>query len=77
MLNYKQYKLILRENDDMPLQIMMFGEQWPTVAEITASPLDKWIIIDSNDCGYGGKTKELIVNYVHPLFLKAKSAASR
>ncbi len=30
-----------------------------------------------NDCGYSGKAKELIVTHVHPLFLKAHSAASK
>ena len=37
----------------------------------------EYITLVANDCGYGGTEEELIVNYVHPLFLKAKSAASR
>lgn len=52
-------------------------EQCPTVTELMASPLAKYITLAANDCGYGGTTEELIVNYVHPLFLKAKSATSR
>lgn len=41
------------------------------------SPLAKYITLAANDCGYSGTAKELIVSYVHPLFLKAHSAASR
>ena len=55
---------------------MMVGEQCPPFAEIMASPLAKYITIASNTCGYGGTTEELILNYVHPLFLKYKYAAS-
>ena len=39
-----------------------------------ASPLSKDINLAANNCGYGGTIEDLIVNYVHPLFLKAKSA---
>jgi hypothetical protein len=42
-----------------------------------ASPLAKHITLAANDCGYSGTVKELIVSYVHPLFLKAHSAASK
>ena len=40
------------------------------------SPLDKYISFATNDCRYGGTAEELIINYVHPLFLREKSAAS-
>ena len=46
----------------------------PTVADLLASPLAKYITLAANDCGYS-KAEELIVTYVHPLFLKAHSAA--
>ena len=49
----------------------------PTVADLMDSPLEKYITLAANDCGYSGTTKELIVTYVHPLFLKAHSAASK
>ena len=49
----------------------------PTVAGLLASPLAKYITLAANDCGYSGKAEELIVTYVHPLFLKAHSAASK
>jgi hypothetical protein len=49
----------------------------PTVADPLESPLAKYVILAANDCGYGGTAEELIVTYVHPLFLKAHSAASK
>ena len=42
-----------------------------------AIPSAKYITLAANDCGYSCTSEELIVNYVHPLFLKAKSDASR
>ena len=43
---------------------MSVKEQCPTIAELMASPLAKYITLAANDCGYGGTTEELIVNYV-------------
>ena len=48
-----------------------------TIADLLASPLAQYITLAANDCGYGGTAQELIVSYVHPLFLKAHSAASK
>ena len=76
-LNYKQYKRNLREHGNMGLHRMSLVEQCPTVAELMASLLAKYITLAADDCGYGGTTEELIVDYIHPLFLKAKAAASR
>jgi len=39
--------------------------------------LSKYITLAANDCRYDGTAEELIVSYVHPLFLKAHSAASK
>ena len=75
--NCKQYKPSLCENGDMSLQSIMFGQQCPTLADLTSIKLAKYITIDANNCVYGGTAEELIVNYIHPLFLKAKSAVSR
>ena len=76
-LNYKQYNHSLREIGDMLLCNMMVGEELSIIDELMDSPLDKYISLATNDFGYGGMADELIVNYVHLLFLKAKSAASR
>ena len=48
-----------------------------TVEDIMSCPLSKFIHFAANDCGYGGSRLELVVNWVHPLFLKARSAASK
>jgi len=56
---------------------LTLGKTIPTLADLLASPLAKYITLAANDCGYSGKVEELIVTYVHPLFLKAHSAASK
>jgi hypothetical protein len=56
---------------------LTLDETIPTVADLLASPLAKYITLAANDCGYSGKAKELIVIYVHLLLLKAHSAASK
>jgi hypothetical protein len=79
-LKYKQYRRSLREDGDAALSMMALAEASdgiPTVAELMESPLARYITLAANDCGYIGTTEELIVSYVHPLFLKAHSAASR
>ena len=75
-LNYKHYKRSIHENGDNLLQSKSVGQKYPTVAQIMDIPQDKYITISANDRGYGGTAEELIVNYVHPLFLKAESDAS-
>ena len=45
--------------------------------EFMKSPLANVITFSANDCGYGVSTKDLIVTWVHPLFLKAKAAANK
>ena len=61
----------------MALMSLTLDKTIPTVADLLASPLAKYITLAANDCGYSGKAEELIVTYVHPLFLKAHSAASK
>ena len=41
------------------------------------SPLDIFITLVVNDCEYEGTNKELVVNQVHPIFLKAHTEASK
>ena len=64
-----------REIGDMMLQAM--STEVPTVEELLESPLAKFIHLAANECGYNGTRYELICNWVHPLFLKARSAASK
>ncbi len=61
----------------MALMSLTLDKTIPTVADLLASPLAKYITLAANDCGYSGKAKELIITYVHPLFLKAHSVASK
>ena len=48
-----------------------------SVNELLKSSPDPFIQLAAHDCGYAGSTKELICNWVHPLFLKAEAAASK
>jgi hypothetical protein len=61
----------------MALMSLTLDKTIPTVADLLASPLAKYSTLAANDCGYSGTTKELIVSYVHPLFLKAHLATSK
>jgi hypothetical protein len=73
----KQYRCNLQENGDMSLSMLTMTDGIPTMADLMDSPLAKYITLAANDCGYSGTAEELIVSYVHPLFLKAHSAASK
>jgi hypothetical protein len=76
-LNYKQYWRSLQSTGDRALQMMTLNESLPSISDLINSPLAKYITLAANDCGYDGTAKELLVNYFHPLFLKAHSAASK
>jgi hypothetical protein len=76
-LNYKQYRCSIKRSGDMALMSLTLDKTIPTVAGLLASPLAKYITLAANDCGYRDKAEELIVTYVHPLFLKAHSSASK
>ncbi len=76
-LKFKQYRRSLKENGDESLSMMTMTDGIPSVADLMDSPLAKYITLAANECGYGGTAEELIVSYVHPLFLKAQSGASK
>jgi hypothetical protein len=76
-LNYKQFSASLKRSGDMTLMSLTIDNTLPAITDLLASPLAKYITLASNDCGYSGSATELIVSYVHPLFLKAHSAASK
>ena len=52
------------------------SDDLPLIDDIMKCPLSKFIYFAVNDCGYHGTPRNLVVNWNHPLFLKAKSAAS-
>ncbi len=72
---YRQKLASLRKQGNMALQNMPFDI--PSVDKLMKSPLAKFIHLAANNCGYPGSKRKLICNWVHPLFLKAKSAASK
>jgi hypothetical protein len=74
-LKHRQLLNILRKQGDKDLEEMVLDI--PTVADLMTSPLANYIHLAANNCGYSGSKQELICNWVHPLFLKAKSAASK
>ena len=49
----------------------------PSVSYLMESPLDRFINLVANYCGYEGTTKELVVNQVNPLFLMDHAEASK
>ena len=65
------------EQSDHMLNTMELRQDVPTVEELLDSPLSCFISFAANSCGYSGMTQELIVNWAHPLFLKAKAEASK
>ncbi len=56
---------------------MSIEDSLPSISDLINSPLSKYITLAANDCGYDGMAEELIVQYVHPLFLRAHSTASK
>ncbi len=61
----------------MALLPLTLAKPIPKMADLLASPLAEYITLAANDCEYSGTAKDLIVTYIHPLFLKAHSAASK
>ncbi len=59
-------------------ELMLLAEvEVPTIEALMACPISKFIHFAANDCGYTGTCYELIANWVHPLFLKAKCKSSK
>ena len=48
-----------------------------TTADVLDIPIAKFITISSNMCRYSGTAEEIIVDYVHNLFLKDKAEEFR
>jgi len=49
----------------------------PTMAKLMDSPIAQYITLAANVCVYSVTSEDLILNYVHTLFLKTHSAASK
>ena len=54
----------------------MTTDDLPDIHAIMASPLSRFITFAANDCGCSGSAKDLMVNWIHPMFLKARASAS-
>ena len=57
--------------------LSMEDNEIPTVEQLLACPLSHFIHFAANKYGDAGSRKELIANWVHSFFLKAKSEASK
>ena len=64
-------KCKLHEGVDYALNKVSLEHKIPSVSNLMEIPLARFITLAKHDCGCEGKTKELITNWVHPLFLKA------
>jgi hypothetical protein len=56
---------------------MSIEDSPPSISDLISSPLSKYVTLAVHDCGYDGTAEELIVSFVHPLFLQAHSAARK
>jgi hypothetical protein len=73
-----QYKQRMAKRRAQADALMLQSEiEVPTVEALMACPLSRYIHFAANDCGYRGTRYELIANWVHLLFLKAKTEASK
>ena len=75
-LNYKRYIRQLKDDSNKTVNSMHLNNSIPTIKELLDSQISKFITLPANKCGYSGTSEDTIVNHVHPLFLKAKAAAS-
>jgi hypothetical protein len=74
----KEYKKRIakkcRQADELMLSVEI---EVTTVEALMACPLSRFIHFAANNCGYSGSRYDLIANWVHPLFLKAKTESSK
>ncbi len=76
-MKYRQRKRYREEHGNHALNSMILENDFPTIEDILNLPLSKFIHFATNSCGYSGTVCELIVNWVHPLFLMAKAESSK
>ena len=50
---------------------------FPSIENILSIALSNFITLVANNCGFTGKTHDLIVNQVHSMFLNTETAASK
>ena len=64
------------EGDRLLTAVEELDSPTPSISKIMSSPLAKFVSLAARDSGYDGSVEHLLLEYVHPLFLKAKAAAS-
>ena len=74
-MTHSQWMSKQRSNKDQML--MSMKDEVPSVEALMACPLSRFIDLAANKCGYSGSRRDLIANWVHPFFLKAKSEARK
>jgi hypothetical protein len=65
------------EESDCMLNAIELRQDVHTVEELLDSLLSCFISLAASSCDYSGMTQELIVNWVHQMFLKATAEASK
>ena len=48
----------------------------PSLSEIMTGPLGRFVTLAARDSGFEGNIEDVLLQHVHPLFLKAKAGAS-
>ena len=71
--NYKRYSSQLKDEITKTVNSMHLDDSILDIKELLDSPISKFITLAANYCGYSGTSEDLIVNHVHPFFLKAKA----
>ena len=74
-MKYRQQLAKKKELGDMSMSSMSFNV--PSVEEHMKSLSVKFITFSANDCGYSKSAYDLIVNWAHLFFLKAKDVANK
>jgi hypothetical protein len=73
-----QYRKRIKWQREEADEMMMRSEfEVPTVEASIVCLISRFIQFVANECGYKGTRYELIANWVHPLFLKARAEASK
>ena len=63
--------------DDFLANFTSLSEELPSVNDVMSSPIAEFITVAARDSGYSGSTKDLLLTEVHPLFLQARTSASK
>jgi hypothetical protein len=73
-----EYQKRMAKRQEQADALMLQSEmEIPTVEALMVCPLSRFIHFAANECGYKGTRYKLVADWVHPLFLKAKSEASK